>query len=101
MPFGSNTVTYRVLPEKDGVIVLGDHGRPRARKVNVPTAEAPWWWSEYLLAEWKRRNGVEQKRRDTRAGWQRDRDEWVRREGVNMLRGSTGMPRHEVWAERT
>jgi hypothetical protein len=56
--------------------------------------------NEYLLAEWKRKNGIEQKRRDSRTGWQRAQDEWAyqqRNHESGYRLTSTGMPRHEVW----
>jgi hypothetical protein len=100
MPFGSNTVTYAVQLEKDGSLKLGAHGAPRTKAVKVLVTDPPAWWNEYLLAEWKRKNGIEQKRRDSRTGWQRAQDEWAyqqRNHESGYRLTSTGMPRHEVW----
>lgn len=77
MPFGDHVTTWRAT-------VSREEYRPGIQKipskpVKVPEADAPWWWTEYLTDEWKRRNHYKQQPRDRRTQWQRGRDDWDER----------------------
>ncbi len=94
MPFGSNVRTVTLAEPWSPTIQ-----NPKVRTVKVPEAEAPWWWSQYLTEEWKRRNHYNQKPRDGRSGLQKAEDEW----NVANLRWSVedphyiGLPPHAIW----
>ena len=73
MPFGSNPKAYLLLLGREAF--AAHQGKLPVRRIRLPSAEPPDWWSDYLLEEWKRRNRMGQVPRDTRTRCQRVEDE--------------------------
>lgn len=99
MPFGDNPKIYKLaLPPGE----MPAHGEklPARLVKNVPTAAPPWWWTEYLTDEWKRKNGMGGMR-ESRTKWRQDRDRWEadesRRRGLDMLCETRGFPINKIW----
>lgn len=97
MPFGDNVQVYQAKVSREE-FAAGPQKVPQ-RRVKVESVEAPWWWSEYLTDEWKRRNRVDQPRRDLRTRLQRADADW----GAMKFRWSqndphfVSEPKHAIW----
>lgn len=101
MPFGDNTKVYALALPPGELPARGEKLPARLVK-DVPTAPAPWWWSEYLMDEWKRKHGLTA-RRDGRTEWQKDKEQWEHADlmarGPQFLQGTRGIPRHCIWED--
>lgn len=98
MPFGSNIQMYAVVVDEHGE--YADHTGINCVPVDVPSADPPWWWSEYLTEEWKRKNKISKEpTRDERTRLQRAEQQFAASERLQNARFDqpTEAPRHEVW----
>lgn len=103
MPFGDNIKTYRVALPPGEMPPPGTYKVP-ARWIKVPEAPAPWWWSEYLMEEWKRKNGLTSRPR-VLTKWQQEQDAWefqeMRQRGAELVNNvRSGAPLHNPWGDQ-